>query len=453
MWVERGSATLRAPGTQTALGPGQAVWLSAGARYHVEADPDALCFPIAVPRQHSLGHTQRPWLFTVPPGWHDWLIHQFTMTISPLRVTDPTRPGLDDLLRVGGVPDTVLPLPRTQLRQPDEHSLRTVTESLLRDPALPYDADEWARRCAMSPRTLQRQFLIHVGITFRQWRTACRLLASAAHLRHGRDPRWVAHRVGFASASGFRRAFTAEFGISPQAYATLAGSAGTDRATGADRSTAADRAGTTGGEGQADPGRAGPGTPPGPRRVPPSATPTLVNNFHVIIWMYRGRARVQLGDREFDLGTAEAIWLPAGVPNRVDVAADSIMVPIQSSPPPTRLRPGDTDVITLHDRDEADLLRSAVAQYTWLRPPGYDELAGWSAFEDRIAGTGAASSGRTDDTDRPTMAYARQLLRDGLPPAVVSARLGYAHPSSFSRAFTRAHGIPPRAFQRGHPRG
>lgn len=238
----------------------------------------------------------------------------------------------------------------------------------------------------------------------------------------GRDLGWVAHRVGFETTSGFSRAYRAEFGVTPSAYRSLVPD-------------------VRGGEHERVPA-----TP----QVPASSTPPLVNDFHVIIWMYRGRARAHVGDRSWDLDTGDAIWLPAAEPNRVEVEADSIMMPIQSAPPPTRLTPGDAALFRVAPHHETSLLRAAVAQYTPLRPPRYDELALWRAFEDwSFRGvTTSPFGGPRDAPTAATMTSARRLLASGMSPGAAGVRLGYAHASSFSRAFTRAHGMSPRTFQR-----
>jgi AraC-like DNA-binding protein/quercetin dioxygenase-like cupin family protein len=458
LWVERGTGVLRCDPETFRVSGGQAVWVPAGVRHRFDAAPDALCFPIAVPPRHVVTSRREPYLIAVPPGWRAWLIHQFTVAISPLRSVGPPGGGLGDLLRVGaGVtpPDVVLPLPRTQLRQPTTPVLGTITQHLMRDPARPSSATEWARQARISPRTLQRWFLAEVGVTFEKWRTACRLLASTEYLVAGYPVGWVAHRVGFQSTSGFARAFAGEFGLTPRSYAALAPDARGNRRP---RRIDGDAAIMELLAGDARPAS-------GVRDIPASSTPPLVNNFHVIIWMYRGRCRAHIGPRTFDLDTGDAIWLPAGIPNRVDVDVDSIMMPIQSSPPPTRLTADDVRVIPLPGRDELALLRAAVAQYTWLRPPRYDELAGWYAFEHSVTGHGATdhdgmdheatdrgagtvAPAQADAANQATMETARRLLAGGLRPSAVAERLGYRHLSSFSRAFTRMYGASPRAFQR-----
>ncbi|WP_238006510.1 helix-turn-helix domain-containing protein [Dactylosporangium sp. AC04546] len=423
IWVDRGRGELRCAGRTYNLAAGEAAWIPAGAPHRFDADPGAVCFPISVPIHHVVARRREPYRVAVPPGWRDWLIHRFTVAISPLRQLGPPAADLGDLLRAGSggpAPDVVLPLPRTQLRLPTSPALSAIGRRLMHDPAHTANVGDLARQAGVSPRTLQRRFLAETAVTFEDWRIAVRLLVATGHLAAGYPLGLVADRVGFQSTSGFSRAFTREFGLAPRAYAALA----RDRS----RSEAA---------------------PDRRQVIPPSATPPLVNNFHVVIWMYRGRSRVHVGPRSFDLGPGDAIWLPAGIENRVEVAAGAIMMPLQSGPPPTLLTADAVRVLSLRDHDEAGLLRMAVAHYTWLRPPGYDEIASWHAVERWLGpGTAGRAAARTDAANRATLETARRLLTDGARPAAVADRLGYAHLSSFSRAFSRQYGTSPRAFQR-----
>ncbi|MFI5852536.1 helix-turn-helix domain-containing protein [Streptomyces parvulus] len=45
------------------------------------------------------------------------------------------------------------------------------------------------------------------------------------------------------------------------------------------------------------------------------------------------------------------------------------------------------------------------------------------------------------------MRIARDLLAGGAPPSAVARRIGYAHLSTFSVAFSRFHGLSPRDYQ------
>ncbi|MBT0769130.1 helix-turn-helix transcriptional regulator [Kineosporia sp. J2-2] len=89
-----------------------------------------------------------------------------------------------------------------------------VAQALTRDPGDPTGLEEWARRLHVSVKTLQRDFVKEFGISYTQWRTRLRLLASRV-LLETTPVTEVARRVGYASTSAFIVAFTREFGITP----------------------------------------------------------------------------------------------------------------------------------------------------------------------------------------------------------------------------------------------
>lgn len=89
-----------------------------------------------------------------------------------------------------------------------------VAQALTSDPGDPTSLEEWARRLHVSVKTLQRDFVKEFGLSYSQWRTRLRLLASRV-LLETTPVTEVAHRVGYASTSAFIVAFTREFGITP----------------------------------------------------------------------------------------------------------------------------------------------------------------------------------------------------------------------------------------------
>ncbi|MCD5314270.1 AraC family transcriptional regulator [Kineosporia babensis] len=89
-----------------------------------------------------------------------------------------------------------------------------VARSLTQNPGDQTSLEEWARRLHVSVKTLQRDFEREFGISYSQWRTRLRLLASRV-LLETTPVTEVAHRVGYASTSAFIVAFTREFGITP----------------------------------------------------------------------------------------------------------------------------------------------------------------------------------------------------------------------------------------------
>ncbi|GLY30368.1 AraC family transcriptional regulator [Kineosporia sp. NBRC 101731] len=89
-----------------------------------------------------------------------------------------------------------------------------VAQALTHDPGDPTSLEEWARRLHVSVKTLQRDFVKEFGLSYTQWRTRLRLLASRVLLETSPVTE-VARRVGYASTSAFIVAFTREFGVTP----------------------------------------------------------------------------------------------------------------------------------------------------------------------------------------------------------------------------------------------
>lgn len=112
--------------------------------------------------------------------------------------------------------------------QPRDPRLLRLAAALAANPASPLTLDDWAIRCAASPRTLRRLFQSETGMGFARWRQALRLAEAAALLAAGTPPARAAAMVGYASAPAFGAAFRAAFGATPggrgMAIRTLASS-------------------------------------------------------------------------------------------------------------------------------------------------------------------------------------------------------------------------------------
>jgi len=85
---------------------------------------------------------------------------------------------------------------------------------------------DWARRLAMSERSLSRRVRAELGISPDAWRTRARLLA-AVPLLHEQTITQVASGLGYSSPASFTAAFSRAFGVPPS---VLARSAATVRA-------------------------------------------------------------------------------------------------------------------------------------------------------------------------------------------------------------------------------
>jgi AraC-like DNA-binding protein len=390
--------------------------------------------------------------FDVPEGWRDWLVQQHARQVAP--IIDFGR-GPADLLALLDLPRAV-PGPT----MPRGVAAERVARELLRDPVVGHTVEQWAARVSTSPRSLRRAFVDETGTTFARWRTRTRLRAAADLLATSRPVADVAVRCGFASVGGFTKAFRAEFGVGPAEF----------------------RSGVW----------ARPSAPAeGARRTSTTWTAPRTNGFHVLVWAFRGSVHARVGGVRHDLAQGDSIWLPAGIVNQTGSPQDAVGLPIGDVPArevrfdaPLRVR--------FPPSWETFLLHRSVSAYTGLRPARHDrrdvldlvadhvaaeqaralpmpadpaaralaygllrDLTSWAGTRGPRRGSGGLDAVFRAETGMSWQTWARtarmraaaDMLARGLDPGGVARRVGYAHPSNFSRAFRRFHDEPPRAFR------
>jgi AraC-like DNA-binding protein len=475
------------------LAGGEGVWIPArrGAPWTVVTEPGTVAFPLLTHPSAAAGATAEPRRFAVPAGWQDWLIQHFNLMVTPLTGYGYTQDALVDLLRgTAGRPSArggdSHPSAIDPPIMPRAGGARAVAEQLLRSPALDLTVVEWAARVLSSPRTLLRDFRADTGLSFEQWRLRCRLSAAVELLAAGFDVDQVAARVGFASRSGFTRAFRQQFGATPHEFGrTLAArhALGGLPQRAATARLADDLVRMV---------RDGGGAPAAPELLPATRTHPHANGSHVLCWAYRGSGYLDIGDRRYDWGRGVATWIPAGVEHVTGVHEDSISLPI-----------GDAGIGDLHLTGPLQaqfspawddyLMFCSISARTPLRPDDYDPRQVLELFADQLTAQralsvplptdsgargaamsylrGIGTSGESLRLDVPAevhrafreqtgmtfaqwryaarMRIARELLAGGAKPSAVSRRVGYAHLPTFSTAFTRFHGVSPREFQLG----
>ncbi|QQZ42724.1 helix-turn-helix transcriptional regulator [Pseudomonas sp. SK3(2021)] len=77
---------------------------------------------------------------------------------------------------------------------------------------------DWARQIHVSERTLARQFVRELGMSFGEWRQRLRFLASIEALDSARSVQEVAFDMGYSSASAFIAMFQRQAGCTPEQY-------------------------------------------------------------------------------------------------------------------------------------------------------------------------------------------------------------------------------------------
>ncbi|WP_297004192.1 helix-turn-helix domain-containing protein [uncultured Corynebacterium sp.] len=412
-------------------------------RVSVRRAPDTTALGFPVPEDATLPFTPDSPVTCgdIPDDWYGTLIARFAESLNYLSTPTGAHSGDRPLLP----------------RMPVDPAARTAARILLSDPAAHPGVTDLAAAVFVSPSTLTRRFRAETGLTVSAWHARLRLSVAAGLLADGCTVESAAHHVGLSSASTLCRLAR--------------------RHTGATPGQLRDRPG---------------GTPVagGQEETPPTlSTWPRVNRFHVLLWAWRGACRVTVADTTTDLREGELIWLPAGLPNHIDMDPGALVLPVgaRAGRPSGDLAPtvivaedpGDTadtdallaalgreyDPVATEQTDVVDrlfygflagevdthgsrLLRRISGDFR--RHPGVDRTpAQWAELLDctpveltRALRLSGADSVR-QWTARVRMGAARRLLASGIPVGAVARHLGYSGTASFSHVFRRAHGVSP----------
>lgn len=93
-----------------------------------------------------------------------------------------------------------------------------VCKALAQNPGSTATLERWASDCAVSAKTLARDFQNQTGMTFGRWRQQLRLMAALERLGSGSGVTTVAMELGYSSPSAFSAMFRHSLGKAPSRY-------------------------------------------------------------------------------------------------------------------------------------------------------------------------------------------------------------------------------------------
>ncbi|MDP9824454.1 helix-turn-helix transcriptional regulator [Kineosporia succinea] len=196
----------RQGGEHQFVGPNEVFWARRGVTHEVAAGPGQTVFRVCLREDPPALKKVRVGAASVGPEAAALLRALGSSGVLPARSAKARARML------AGIGETVRELPGAPVNG-SGYAMR-VARALTHDPGDPTGLEEWARRLHVSVKTLQRDFVKEFGLSYTQWRTRLRLLASRV-LLETTPVTEVAHRVGYASTSAFIVAFTREFGVTP----------------------------------------------------------------------------------------------------------------------------------------------------------------------------------------------------------------------------------------------
>ncbi|NDU74476.1 helix-turn-helix domain-containing protein [Actinomadura sp. DSM 109109] len=189
----------------------RAIWIPAGAVHAHQAHGELELHLVGLPATDNPLGLEAPAVLGVSPLLRELILAYTRDPDDDTPARDRLRAVLLDQLRVS--PEQPLHLPA-----PTVPRLQALCGILHADPADDRTLAELGREVGASDRTLSRLFRSDLGMTFPQWRTQLRLYHALILLAEGTPVTTVAHRCGWASASGFIDVFRRAFGHTPGAH-------------------------------------------------------------------------------------------------------------------------------------------------------------------------------------------------------------------------------------------
>ncbi|EHJ47411.1 transcriptional regulator, AraC family [Solidesulfovibrio carbinoliphilus subsp. oakridgensis] len=208
----RGAVTCTADNEIWIVPPNCGVWIPGGVPHSARATENA----------------RLNYLF-VEPGAATLPEECCTLSVSPMiqEIVDRlAREGADyppdshaaRLARV--VLDELVEMPRERFNLPisNDPKIRAIADALAAKPFDRGTLGDWAKRVAMSERSLARLMIRETGLTFGRWRQQLRLVVALRELASGASVQNVAAELGYESVNAFITMFKNALGSTPAQY-------------------------------------------------------------------------------------------------------------------------------------------------------------------------------------------------------------------------------------------
>ena len=110
------------------------------------------------------------------------------------------------------------PIGKLQLPMSNHPKIRLLVEAIQQPGQAKHPAAYWAKKLAVSERSLARLMINETGLSFRPWRQQLQLIIAINRLVEGERVEIIAHELGYESVTAFITMFKKALGITPGQY-------------------------------------------------------------------------------------------------------------------------------------------------------------------------------------------------------------------------------------------
>ncbi|AYW22257.1 AraC family transcriptional regulator [Klebsiella sp. P1CD1] len=195
--------------------PQSALWIPGLVLHSVKGHAETQCYSFYITPDALAGLPLSCCTLAVSPLLRELLLKaiQFPALYSPESAEERLIYTLLDEIASARAESLSFPLPT-------EPRLQRLAKDLMDMPSEKTTKSEWAQRIGMSERSMSRQLMAEVGMSFRIWRRQLHVILALQWLMNGSSVKNVALRLGYENASGFVTMFRKSVGKPPIKYLT-----------------------------------------------------------------------------------------------------------------------------------------------------------------------------------------------------------------------------------------
>lgn len=213
IYIIHGTLTCEVDGDLWSVPPQSAIWIPGGTSHKSWASGDIEFVVLFVDPDEAPYLPKRCCVMSVSP-----LLRELLLRVR----SSPT------MYDIGG-PETQMLLlilheissasiERSRPPLPTDPNLRRLIEMMIHMPADKASLKEWAKRCALSERTLRRRFNQELGMSVSQWKRQMHVSLALQRLAAGDSVQTVSIDLGYESASSFIAMFKKMVGKPPKRF-------------------------------------------------------------------------------------------------------------------------------------------------------------------------------------------------------------------------------------------